>query len=180
MSCYRKDVVYCARSIFNDLARGRIRWSFWDLWHLTDYHGGAFVLDPTVSRGRRAYERNGRIHVCAYLDDEARLEAVTHELVHRLADEPMWAWLNPRIDSWGYDRDRFREHVARVVGRKFVKAQRRRQRRETRDCAVRLAPFILRSESVMLAVGAELNRLMGTDLDRREVARILLEVTAHA
>jgi hypothetical protein len=93
--------------------------------------------------------------------------------VHRLADGPRWSWLNHCIAGWRYDKREFREDVARVVGRLFVRAQRRARRLRAREEARHALYAALKTDAVATVLRQELQRLTGLDLDAKEVLRIL-------
>lgn len=170
---YRRDVVYSARAIQRDLCRGKLAWTFWDIYHLADYHGGAFLVDPSVSMKRGAYYQDGNIHVSPHLELEELLDAVTHELVHRFATEPRWTWLNSRIDSWGYDRRQFHEDVASIVGRMFVKEASRAEKRRIALLAQAELRVAIHAESVLDALAAELSARLDQNFSTGDVRKML-------
>lgn len=176
-STYARDVWACARFIYWDLSRGKALTAYRELVWLCEKHGGPPLPDPSVSSREGAIYRDGRIHVCTSLELAEYLEAIPHELVHRLADTERWRWLNGIIDGWAYDRYDFREDCARVVGRLFVRAFRREERRAVRTAAAQIVPDVLRDPEALDALTSVFAR-RGITLDRHDLL-VALEKAAH-
>lgn len=117
---YAADVLLCALAIYEDLTRSRPVLGFRDLVRLCEKHGGAPLPASVVSHRQGAIHTDGNILISPGLDLAGYAEAIPHELVHRLAATERYAWLNPLVEGWRYDRRQFRESVARAVGLLFL------------------------------------------------------------
>lgn len=115
----RSDAFYCALHILDDLLEGAPRTLLRDPLLLCEIHGGRPLIDRTLKPSDSPYCTGEEIVLAPGCTLAQYSETIPHELTHRLADTPRWAWLNDHIQGWKYNREEFIEAVATFVGRVY-------------------------------------------------------------
>lgn len=106
-----------AEHILNDILPTGTPGTFTGLVYLCEQHGGAPLADPAMPAARGGCCMAGEIILSPYCTLADYQEIIPHELVHRLADEARWEYLNEHTPQPPPDRHEYLEHIATIVGR---------------------------------------------------------------
>ena len=109
----RAAVLLCQEEILRDL--GAIR-DISELLRLPARYSLLCLPDPLT---QSAKWDGDAIYLSPHLSLPEIYEAITHEVVHALADTERWAHLNYYIEGWRYDRGLFIETLACRVGETY-------------------------------------------------------------